>query len=142
MKNPKILVIIPAFNEEANIRKTLKEIFALPLALNVIVIDDGSRDLTANAARDEGADVISLPFNLGIGGAVQTGFQIAFERGFDVAVQVDGDGQHDPAYLTTILDPVISDEADMSIGSRFMPRTEKGYQSSFVRRVGINFLSH
>ena len=70
---------------------------------------------------------------------MQTGFQFAFERGFDIAVQIDGDGQHDPAYLMTILDPVIKDEADMTIGSRFMPRAEKGYQSSFARRIGINF---
>ncbi len=139
MNSPKILIIIPAFNEEANIRKTLREISAVPLKLDVIVIDDGSKDLTAREAKEAGANVISLPFNLGIGGAVQTGFQFAHERGYDIAVQVDGDGQHDPAYLKVILDPVIRDEADMTIGSRFMPAAEKGDQSSFARRIGINF---
>ena len=139
MKHPKILIIVPAYNEEANIRKTLQEIFALPMALDVLVVDDGSKDMTAKAARDAGANVISLPFNLGIGGAVQTGFKFAFERDFDIAAQVDGDGQHDPAYLKTILGPVISNEADMTVGSRFMPSSEKGDQSSFARRIGINF---
>jgi len=139
MNHPKILVIIPAYNEEANIRKTLGEIFALPFAPDVIVVDDGSKDQTAKEAAEAGAKVISLPFNLGIGGAVQTGFQFAFERGFDIAVQVDGDGQHDPSYLKTILEPVIKDEADMTIGSRFMPSSGKGDRSSFARRIGINF---
>jgi glycosyltransferase involved in cell wall biosynthesis len=139
MNHPRILIIVPAYNEEANIRRTLKEIFALSIPLSVVVVDDGSRDLTAKEAREAGANVISLPFNLGIGGAVQTGFQLAFERGFDIAVQIDGDGQHDPEYLRAILDPVLKGEADMTIGSRFMPSTEKGDQSSFARRVGINF---
>ncbi len=135
----KILIIIPAFNEKDNIRNTLKEIWALTLKPDVIVIDDGSKDSTAQEARAAGAAVISLPFNLGIGGAVQTGFQYADAYGYDIAVQVDADGQHDASYLSTILAPVISDDADMTIGSRFMPLQEKGYKSSFLRRIGIGF---
>ncbi len=140
--SPKILIIVPAYNEQANIQKTIREIRALPMKPDVIVINDGSTDLTAQEAKDAGAKVVSLPFNLGIGGAVQTGFQFAFERGYDIAVQVDGDGQHDVAYLSTIVDPVLKDEADMVVGSRFMPQQEKGDQSSFVRRMGIGFFVH
>lgn len=140
--NPKILIIVPAYNEQANIQNTIREIRALPMKPDVIVIDDGSTDATAQEARDIGANVISLPFNLGIGGAVQTGFQFAFQRGYDIAVQVDGDGQHDVAYLQTIIDPVLTGEADMVVASRFMPQQEKGYQSSFARRMGIGFFVH
>ena len=139
----RILIIIPAYNEQANIHNTLKEIGALTsLKPDVIVIDDGSTDATAQEARASGAQVISLPFNLGIGGAVQTGFQFAYERGYDVAVQVDADGQHDVSYLKTIIAPVLNEDADMSVGSRFMPRQEKGYRSSFTRRLGIGFFVH
>ena len=138
----KILIIIPAYNEQANIQKTIREISALSIKPDVIVIDDGSTDLTAQEAKDSGASVISLPFNLGIGGAVQTGFQFAFEHGYDIAVQVDGDGQHDVAYLQTVLNPVIHGEADMTVASRFMPQQEKGYRSSFARRIGIGFFVH
>lgn len=136
---PKILIIVPAYNEQSNIQKTLKEIGALTLSLDVIVIDDGSTDATAPEARSAGARVISLPFNLGIGGAVQTGFQFAYDNDYDIAVQVDGDGQHDVFYLEKIIAPVLKGEADMSVGSRFMPHQEKGYMSSFARRIGIGF---
>ncbi len=134
-----ILVIVPAYNEQANIRGTLKEIWSSPLDVDVVVIDDGSSDATAQEAQEAGARVISLPFNLGIGGAVQTGFQFAYDKGYDIAVQVDGDGQHDARYLKTIIEPVVSGRADMCVGSRFMPKQEKGYRSSFARRIGIGF---
>jgi len=138
----RILIIIPAYNEQSNIHNTLREIWALAsLNLDVIVIDDGSTDATAQEARSSGARVISLPFNLGIGGAVQTGLQFACERGYDIAVQVDGDGQHYVSYLKAIITPVLNEQADMSIGSRFMPRQEKGYRSSFARRLGIGFFA-
>ncbi len=136
---PRILIIVPAYNEQANIRKTLNEIGALSIHVDAVVIDDGSIDATAHEARSAGARVISLPFNLGIGGAVQTGFQYAHDNNYDIAVQVDGDGQHDVAYLSKILTPVVNGEADMSVGSRFMPNQEKGYMSSFTRRIGIGF---
>jgi len=135
----KILIIVPAFNEEANIKKTVREIFSLKLDLDVLVVNDGSKDATVNEARAAGAHVISHPFNLGIGGAVQTGFKFAARHNFDIAIQVDGDGQHDVAYLEKLLEPILKDEADMAIGSRFI--TLSGYQSSFIRRIGINFFA-
>jgi glycosyltransferase involved in cell wall biosynthesis len=137
----KILIIIPAFNEEGNIAKTIKEIRSLAEAFTILVVNDGSKDRTAQLAREAGANVISLPYNLGIGGAVQTGFKYAREHQFDIAVQVDGDGQHDVAYLKNILEPIFRNEADMTIGSRFLP-PYLGYRSSFVRRIGINFFAH
>ena len=136
----KILVIVPAFNESGNIGKTVSELLALPLPLTVLVVDDGSGDTTAQEARETGALVISLIFNLGIGGAVQTGFKFAKAKGFTLAVQVDGDGQHDVGYLEKLITPILAGEADMIIGSRFLP-PHLGYQSSFVRRIGIQFFS-
>ncbi len=140
MLQKKTLIIIPAFNEEGNIVKTIRELQSLPLALSIVVINDGSKDLTAQEARSVGVPVLTLPFNLGIGGAMQTGFQFAQRNNFDIAVQVDGDCQHDGAYLAAILDPILKNEADMTIGSRFLP-PNLGYQSSFVRRIGINFFA-
>jgi hypothetical protein len=140
MGDPKILIIVPAYNEAGNIQKTVEEILSLAVDVSVLVVDDGSQDTTLNEARQTPAHVISLPFNLGIGGAVQTGFQFAYDKGYDIAVQVDGDGQHDARYLETILDPVRKQKADMTIGSRFVP-PYTGYQSSFVRRLGINFFA-
>jgi glycosyltransferase involved in cell wall biosynthesis len=104
-----------------------------------VVVDDGSTDRTAEVARASGAKVISLPFNLGIGGAVQTGFRYAWEQGFDVAVRADGDGQHDAAELDAILRPVLADEADVAVGSRFIGGD--GYRSSRSRRTGIRLLA-
>lgn len=140
MSYPKILIIVPAYNEAGNIRKTLKEILSLKLTCVVLVINDGSRDQTALEAKKAGVCVVSLPFNIGIGGAMQTGFQFALEENFDIAVQVDGDGQHDVAYLTKILEPVLCHQADMAVGSRFLP-PNLGYQSSVIRRIGINFFA-
>jgi glycosyltransferase involved in cell wall biosynthesis len=137
----KLLIILPAFNEEGNIRRTIEEIFALNLDCTVCVVNDGSSDATASEACLTPARVISLPFNLGIGGAVQTGFRLAEKEGFEFAIQVDGDGQHDPRYIKTILEPVMQGKVDMSIGSRFLP-PYLGYQSSFVRRIGIHFFAY
>ncbi|MFA5059946.1 MAG: glycosyltransferase family 2 protein [Candidatus Omnitrophota bacterium] len=141
MIQSKILIIVPAYNESGNIKKVIKELLAQPLNVSIVVVDDGSWDATAKEAKEENISVISLPFNLGIGAAVQTGFQFALREGFDVAVQVDGDGQHDAGYLAAIIDPVIKNQADMVIGSRFLP-PNLGYRSSFIRRVGIQFFSH
>ncbi len=137
----KILIIIPAYNEEESIAGIIKEVLALNLSVSVLVIDDGSTDNTTSVAKDLGVDVISLPINLGIGGAVQTGYKFAQKNGFDIAVQVDGDGQHDVTYLNALLEPIIKEEADMAIGSRFIP-PYLGYQSSFIRRIGINFFAY
>jgi glycosyltransferase involved in cell wall biosynthesis len=133
------VAIVPAFNEEASIAGVVGELLAYDSGLRVVVVDDGSTDRTAEVARASGAKVISLPFNLGIGGAVQTGFRYAWEQGFDVAVRADGDGQHDPAELDAILRPVLADEADVAVGSRFIGG--EGYRSSRSRRAGIRLLA-
>lgn len=137
---PKVLVIIPAFNEEGAIEPVIQDLRRLSLPLTILVVDDGSRDLTAERARKAGAQVISLPFNVGIGAAVQTGFLFALSKDFDVAVQVDGDGQHDVSFLETLLKPLHSGQSDMVIGSRFLP-PYLGYRSSLVRRLGITFFA-
>jgi glycosyltransferase involved in cell wall biosynthesis len=134
------VAVVPAFNEEQNVGRVVDEIRAVDPALDIVVVDDGSFDRTAAVAREHGAAVVRLPFNLGIGGAVQTGFRYAFERGYDVAVRLDGDGQHDPAQLDRILTPVVSGEADIAVGSRFAAPGD-GYRSSRSRRVGIRVLA-
>ena len=138
MPTPKILIIVPALNEAGNIGRTIKQIYAIPLSIDVLVIDDGSTDQTADEARAHGARVVSLPFNLGIGGAVQTGFQYAFRGGYDIAVQIDGDGQHDGAFLPQLIQPILDRQADMAIGSRFLEASD-GFKSTFGRRIGIGF---
>jgi glycosyltransferase involved in cell wall biosynthesis len=133
-----VLIIIPAFNEAANIERTVREVLAQTVPVTVLVINDGSVDRTAEIAAQAGAKVLDLPFNLGIGGAVQTGYRYAHENGYDIAVQVDGDGQHDPAYLPQLIDPILRGRADMCVGSRFLENSA-GFRSSFSRRVGIRF---
>jgi glycosyltransferase involved in cell wall biosynthesis len=137
----KILAIVPAFNECGNIKRTVEEIRKNAAGVDILVINDGSRDATAEEACSAGGMVVSLPFNLGIGAAVQTGFKYAQKYQYDIAVQIDGDGQHDAAYLERIIEPIRRDEADMVVGSRFLEKTG-GFQSSFSRRVGINFFVH
>lgn len=139
--NKKILVIVPAFNECGNIGRTVEEIRKSAHGVDILVIDDGSRDATAQEAGLSGGMVVSLPFNLGIGAAVQTGFQYAQRYQYDIAVQIDGDGQHDASFLEKIIEPILRDEADMVVGSRFLEKSG-GFQSSFSRRVGINFFVH
>ncbi len=134
----KILAIIPAYNESANIEKVVREIKAAGLGIVPLVVDDGSTDDTPAKARRAGAEVVSLPFNLGIGGAVQTGYRWADENGFEVAVQVDGDGQHDTVFLPKLISPVIEGKADLCVGSRFAEPAD-GFRSSRLRRVGIRF---
>jgi glycosyltransferase involved in cell wall biosynthesis len=133
------IAIVPALNEEEAVRGVIDEIRAFDPGFDIVVVDDGSTDRTAGIAADAGAHVLRLPFNLGIGGAVQTGYRFAFERGYDIAVQVDGDGQHDPVQLPLILEPVLSGAADLCVGSRFA--SGSGYQSSFMRRLGIRLFA-
>jgi glycosyltransferase involved in cell wall biosynthesis len=133
------LAIVPALNEESSVGQVIDEIRAFDPAFEIVVVDDGSVDRTAAIAAEKGVHVVRLPFNLGIGGAVQTGYRYAYEHGFDLAVQIDGDGQHDPAQLPLILAPVLAGEADMVVGSRFSGGA--GYRSSFVRRLGIRIFA-
>jgi len=133
------IAIVPAYNEEDSVGRVLDELRAFDPGLEVVVVDDGSTDRTADTARARGAHVVRLPFNLGIGGAVQTGFRYAWEHGFEIAVRVDGDGQHDPRELGAVLEPVLADEADIAVGSRFSGRN--GYRSSRSRRIGIRLLA-
>ncbi len=137
--NPKILIIIPAFNEEDSIRHVVESIRSLHPEMVIVVVNDGSSDGTLKEARAAGARVVSLPYNLGIGGSVQTGFKVAQREGFDIAVQIDGDAQHDPAYLKALLAPVIAGELDMCIGSRFL--SNSAFKSTSLRRAGISLFS-
>jgi glycosyltransferase involved in cell wall biosynthesis len=135
------IAIVPALNEEAAISRVIDEIRTFDRELEIVVIDDGSPDRTAQVARAAGAHVLRLPFNLGIGGAVQTGFRYAYENGFELAVRVDGDGQHDPAQLAAVVEPVVRGEADIVIGSRYLGPGGEGYRSTATRRVGIRILA-
>ena len=145
LKESKILIIIPAYNEEANILNTYKNICEynkhIKNKYDVIVINDGSTDNTEYILKNNGIPHIKLIHNLGIGGAVQTGYKYALENDYDVAIQFDGDGQHDVDYVKDIIDPVISGKYDMCIGSRFIKKQSEGFKSSRLRRFGINIIS-
>jgi hypothetical protein len=133
------IAVVPAYNEERNIGRVVAELKEYDPDLDVVVVSDGSLDRTQDVAREAGAKVLQLPFNLGIGGAVQTGFRYAWENGYDLAVRCDGDGQHIPAELPKVIAPVAAGDADIAIGSRFV--ANGGYQSSATRRVGIRLLA-
>jgi hypothetical protein len=138
-ERPRCLAIVPALNEEDSIAGVVRELLDFDPDLEVLVVDDGSTDATAACAAEAGARVLPLPLNLGIGGAVQAGYMYAQERGFDVAVQVDGDGQHDARELGRLLDPVLAGRADLAIGTRFSgPRA---YRAPLARRIGIGMFA-
>ena len=141
LRDVRRVAIVPALNEEHSIGRVIDELRAFDPGLDVVVVDDGSVDGTSRAAAAKGARVLRLPFNLGIGGAVQTGFRFAFEHDYDLAVRVDGDGQHDPAQLGRVLEPVLRGEADIASGSRFAVGEGDGYRSSRSRRLGIRLLA-
>jgi glycosyltransferase involved in cell wall biosynthesis len=134
------IAVVPALDEERAIAGVIDEIRTHDAALEIVVVDDGSSDRTAHVARTAGARVLRLPFNLGIGGAVQTGFRYAYENEFELAVRVDGDGQHDPAQLGAVIEPVLRGDADIVVGSRYLSPTG-GYRSSVPRRLGIRILA-
>jgi glycosyltransferase involved in cell wall biosynthesis len=132
------LAVIPAYNEQATVGRVVKELRRKTPQLDVVVIDDGSTDGTARCAEAAGARVLRMPFNVGIGGAVQTGFKYANEHGYDYMVQVDGDGQHDPGEISKLFAAIddSGDPADMICGSRFATAT--GYIAPISRRTGIH----
>lgn len=133
------LIIIPAYNESACIENTVRDIMKNAPDFDYVIINDCSTDNTREICEKNGFNIVNLPINLGIGGAVQTGYMYAEEYGYDVAVQVDGDGQHDAQFLRTMADYLEEHQVDMVIGSRFIEK--EGFQSSFMRRVGINYFT-
>ena len=133
-----VLVIIPAFNEETTVGSLLGNIRNLYPELDTAVIDDGSTDGTAGEVRKTGAVLIQHPINLGYGSAIQTGYMYAKRKGYDYLVQIDGDGQHDPQNLIDLLRPIIQDEVDVTLGSRFIEA--KSYRPNFFRMGGILLL--
>lgn len=139
------MIIIPAYNEEKNILKTYTSIINFNKKYHtnydVIVINDGSTDNTNQICIDNNIPMISLINNLGIGGAVQTGYKYAFENDYDIAIQYDGDGQHDVLYIEKLVEPILSGNADFVIGSRFIDEASSKFKSSFMRRVGIKLIS-
>ena len=130
------MAIVPAWNEEEAIGGVVREVRAVDPEIDVVVVDDASADGTAAAAEAAGATVLRLPFNVGIGGAVQTGLRYALAEGYDVAVRLDGDGQHEAGQIPRILVPVVAGEADLVIGSRFVDATGS-YRPPLARRLGI-----
>ena len=128
---PRTLVVVPAFNEAASVGRVVAETRALPQAPDVVVVDDGSTDGTGNGVD---ARVVHLPFNCGIGAAVQTGLRLALDDGYDVVARLDGDGQHDAGVLPTLLAVLDSGQADFVVGSRYVDH--EGFQSSMLRRMG------
>ena len=113
----RILVVTPAFNESGSVGDVVREVYAKVPGVTVLVVDDGSRDGTSRIAREAGAEVATLPFNLGVGGAMRTGFRFALENGFDAVVQVDADGQHDPVSVLALVGQLT--DADLVLGARF-----------------------
>ena len=140
MAEPRRIAIVPARNEEGAIGGVVAEIRSFDPTLDVVVVDDGSTDRTASLAAAEGAAVVRLPYNLGIGGAVQTGFKYALEHGYDVAVRLDGDGQHDPQQIPLLLAPLERGDADVVVGSRFAEGSGD-YRPPFARRAGIRWFA-
>lgn len=135
----KKLIIIPAYNESENIENTVRDIQKKAPDFDYVIINDCSGDKTREVCEANNFNIVNLPVNLGIGGAVQTGYKYACKYGYDIAVQVDGDGQHDPAFLNEMADTLIKEDADMLIGSRFLEK--EGFQSSKIRRVGISYFT-
>jgi glycosyltransferase involved in cell wall biosynthesis len=136
----RIVAVVPAFREESAISGVVRGIHAVDPGIDVVVVDDGSPDATSAAAAAAGATVIRLPFNLGIGAAVQTGFRYALERDYDTAVRLDGDGQHDPDSLPALLGCLARGDADVVTGSRFVG-ADREYRPPLARRIGITWFA-
>ncbi len=135
----RVLVIIPCYNEEDNIERVITRLKNEAADVDYLIINDSSTDKSELVCKKLCYNFITHPVNLGIGGGVQSGYIYARDHNYDIAVQMDGDGQHNPAYLKQVIAPVANGELDMCIGSRFI--TKEGFQTSFLRRLGINILS-
>lgn len=133
------MVIVPAYNEAKNLPGVVSRLHVSAPDCDVCVVDDGSTDETAAVAASLDAQVLRLPVNLGIGGAVQAGYLWAERRGYDVAIQIDGDGQHDPKFIPDVLAPIQDGRFELVVGSRFLG--EGGFRSTIVRRLGIRYLA-
>jgi hypothetical protein len=137
----KIAAIVPAYNEEKSITAVVEDILqvahSLKLSITVVVVNDCSKDATSEIISKLNCVALDLPINLGIGGAVQTGFKFAFENGFDFAIQIDGDGQHPASEIPKLISAAEVKDLDVVIGSRFISKS--GFQSSALRRIGINY---
>ncbi len=133
----KILVVVPAYNEASNIEKVISDVLFVNNLFDILVVNDCSKDDTAKVvSKTSIVKLVNLPFNLGIGGAVQTGMKYAARNGYDVAIQFDGDGQHHADQIAEIINPIIRNEADVVIGSRFLDKSQN-FRSTWQRRVGI-----
>ena len=134
----KVLVIIPAYNEEKSIERVVENLINNYPQYDYLIVNDGSTDRTEEICREKNYNFVTLPVNLGIGGGVQTGYMYAVKNDYDIAIQTDGDGQHNPEYIEKLIEPIVKGEADMTIGSRFIEK--EGFQTSFMRRMGINII--
>lgn len=137
----KVLLIIPAYNEEANILKVCNSIKEYSDEIDYVVINDGSTDNTLKILQENNLNHVNLIENLGIGGAVQTGYKYAYEHGYDIAIQFDGDGQHDINYVPHVCEPILKGQADLVIGTRYLDKNSSAFKSTFMRRLGGNIIS-
>lgn len=137
----KVLLIIPAYNEEANILNVCNSIKEYSNEIDYVVINDGSKDNTLKILQENNLNHVNLIENLGIGGAVQTGYKYAYEHGYDIAIQFDGDGQHDVNYVPNVCEPILKKEADLVIGTRYLDKNSSAFKSTFMRRLGGNIIS-
>ncbi len=131
------MILIPAFNEEGAVASVIREIWQYHPGLPILVVDDCSADGTRTVALEAGADVLSVPYHLGLGGCVQAGYRLAFDLGFEYVIRLDGDGQHDPAYISLIHETLLRTGSQMVIGSRYIDG--QGEHTSFARGIGIVF---
>jgi glycosyltransferase involved in cell wall biosynthesis len=139
MNTMKILIIVPAFNEEETLRGVILGVRTFLSQADILVVNDGSTDSTANIAREEGVLMLEHPYNMGIGATMQTGFLYALRNGYDIAIQVDGDGQHNPEFLPSLIKPISEGKSNLVIGSRYL--SDGGFKSTLLRKLGIKFFS-
>ncbi len=140
MKPKKILIIIPVFNEEKTLGGVIQEIRRYVPEADVVVVNDGSTDSTSTAGRQAGVAMLENPYNMGIGATMQTGFLYAVRNNYDIAVQIDGDGQHNPKSLPSLIKPILEGRANLVIGSRYL--SNGGFKSTPLRKVGIKFFTY